>query len=110
MGKRRKINPVIRKPDRYNPTNLERQKALTIVGAFCRYSEQANRQPYVLGLLIAHYCSPLYRMLPVLNGKVKLEILTGTTEKHPSGNPHQISNTEGWYQNIQFTGSVLGRG
>jgi len=48
-------------------------------------------------------------MLHVLSWKVKPEISTGITEKHPSGNPPQISNSDGWYQNVQFTGSVYVR-
>lgn len=27
--------------------------------------------------------------------------------KHPTGIAHQINNTEGWYQNVQFGGSVI---
>jgi hypothetical protein len=38
---------------------------------------------------------------------MKPEISTGLTQKHLSGNPHQISNTEGWGQNAQFGGSGL---
>jgi len=38
---------------------------------------------------------------------MKPEISTGLTQKCPSGNPHQISNTEGRGQNVQFGGSGL---
>jgi hypothetical protein len=38
---------------------------------------------------------------------MKSEISTSLMKKHPSGNTHQISNTEGWYQNAKFGGSGL---
>jgi hypothetical protein len=38
---------------------------------------------------------------------MKPEISTGLMKKHSSGNPYQISYTEGWGQNAQFGGSLL---
>jgi hypothetical protein len=38
---------------------------------------------------------------------MKPEISTGLMKKHSSGNPYQISYTEGWGQNAQFGGSGL---
>lgn len=52
---------------------------------------------------------PLRNILHDIAWKMKLEINTGIEEKHPAGNTHQISNTERWYQNVRFAGSVLVR-
>jgi len=38
---------------------------------------------------------------------MKPEISTGLTKKYHSENPHQISYTQGWGQNVQFGGSGL---
>ena len=51
--------------------------------------------------------SLLQNLLHVLSREMKPEISTGLTKKYPSENPHQINNTEGWYQNAQFGGSGL---
>ena len=110
MEKRRKKSPAKRKLGNYNPTNLSTQKALTIVGAFCAYHEQANSLPNRVILPFTEDISSLRNMLHALSGKMKQEIFTGITKKHPSGIIHQISNTEGWYQNVQFAGIVLIRG
>jgi hypothetical protein len=45
--------------------------------------------------------------LLVFNQNLQLEISIGLMKKHPSGDPHQINNTEGWYQNVQFGGNLL---
>ena len=110
MEKRRKESPKKQKRDKYYPTNLNRQKALTIVGAFYIYRKQINNQPNTLTLQQRQECSCHWNMLQVLSEKVKLVICTGITEKHTSENPLQISNSEGWCQNVQFCGSVLVRG
>jgi hypothetical protein len=97
MEERRKISLVKREQDKYNPTtNLSTQKALTIVGAFCAYHEQANNLPNRVVLPFTEDNSSLRNMLHILSGKVKLEISTGIIEKHTSGDPLQISNSEGW--------------
>ena len=96
MEKRRKKSPAKRNRDKYNPTHLSRQKALTIVGAFCAYHQQANNLPNRVVLPFTENNSSLRNMLQVLNEKVKLEISNGITEKYPSGILHQISNTKGW--------------
>jgi hypothetical protein len=97
MEKRRKKRPGKRDRGKYNPDNLCRQKALAIVGAFCAYWEKTKSQINILGLHRGQVKSPLRNMLHDLSWKVKLEISTGRTKKYPSGNPLQISNTEGWY-------------
>ena len=96
MEKRRKISPAERKQGNYNTTNLSTQKALTIVGAFCAYHEQTNNLPNRDVLPFAEDNSSLRNMLHVLNGKVKLEISTGITEKYHSGILHHISISVGW--------------
>jgi len=96
MEKRRKKSPAKRKQGNYNPTNLSRQKALTIVGAFCVYHEQPNNLPNRVVIPFTEDNSSLRNILQVLNEKVKLEISTGITEKHPSGILHHISNTKDW--------------
>jgi len=87
MEKRRKKSPVKRKRDNYNPTNPNRQKALTIVSAFCAYNEQANNLPNRVVLPFTVDNSSLRNMLHDLSGKVKLVISTGIIEKHTSGDP-----------------------
>ena len=51
--------------------------------------------------------SLLQNLLHVLSWKMKSKIPTSLTKKCHSGNPHQISYTEGWGQNVQFGGSGL---
>ena len=41
-----------------------------------------------------------------LNLKSNIKICTGITKKHPSAIPHQINNSQGWYQNVLFSGKV----
>ena len=109
MEKRRKKSPGKQKRGKDNPININRQKALTIVGAFCAYHEQANNLPNRAVLSFTEDISSLQNMLYGLSGKVKREIYTGITEKYPSGILHQIRNTEGWHHNVQFAGIVLVR-
>jgi len=47
--------------------------------------------------------------IPVLTPDSATMASTDLTKKHPSGNLHQISNTEWWYHNVQFGGNVLFR-
>jgi hypothetical protein len=42
-----------------------------------------------------------------LNLKSNMKIFTGEHLKTHSGIPHQINNSQGWYQNILFGGGVL---
>jgi len=42
-----------------------------------------------------------------LNLKSNMKIFTGEHLKTPSGIPHQIDNSQGWYQNVPFSGGVL---
>ena len=110
MEKTRKKSPGKQKRGKDNPININRQKALTIVGAFCAYHEQANNLPNRVVLPFTEDNSSLRNMLHALSGKMKQEIFTGLTKKHPSGILHQIRNTEGWHHNVQFAGIVLVRG
>ena len=96
MEKRRKKSLINRNRGNYNLTNLSTQKALTIVGAFCAYHEQANNLPNRVGVAFTEDISSLRNILHALSGKMKQEIFTGLTKKYPSGILHQISNTEGW--------------
>ena len=99
-----------RKRDKYNPTNLNRQKALTIVSAFCGYCKRVNDQSNTTMPSLKQDYSCLWDTLHVLRWKMKQGIFAGLTKKHPSGTQLQISNSEGWYQNVQFCGRVLVRG
>lgn len=96
MEKTRKKSPGKQKRGKDNPININRQKALTIVGAFCAYHEQANNLPNRAVLSFTEDISSLQNMLYGLSGKVKREISNGLTVKYPSGNTLQISNSEGW--------------
>lgn len=53
------------------------------------------------------YYSLLQNLLHGLSRKMKSKISTALMKKHHPGNLHQISNTEGWYQNVLFGGNVL---
>ena len=46
-------------------------------------------------------------LLHVLSENLQLKKCKDRTKKHPSGNPCQINNTQGWYQNLQSAGSIL---
>jgi len=41
-----------------------------------------------------------------LNLKSNMKNAIGIHQKITSGIPHQINNSEGWYQNVLFSGSV----
>jgi len=49
------------------------------------------------------------KLLLVLKWKSNIVISTGLTKKHISGNPHQISNSKGWYRNVPFGGNIYNR-
>ncbi len=49
----------------------------------------------------------IQNLLHVLSKNLQLKKCKDITKKHPSGNPCQINNTEGWYQNLQSAGSIL---
>jgi hypothetical protein len=42
-----------------------------------------------------------------LNLNSNMKIFTGKPLKTTSGIPHQINNSQGWYQNVPFGGNVL---
>ncbi len=62
-------------------------------------------------------CNPLESLLYIacrvfiervdLNLKSNMKSFTGKPLKTTSGIPHQINNSQGWYQNVLFGGNVL---
>lgn len=90
MEKIRKLQKTRNKPDKIFTESYE-QKALTKVGAFCFGCITTKNQ----------------NLFNVLNQNLQLKKRKDITIKHPSENMHQINNTEWWYQNDQFGGSIL---
>jgi hypothetical protein len=89
-------------------------KALTQVGAlFVKHKTVRFTEELMSGYLwyrflkvLMHRTCRAYLVRADMDLKSNMKISIGIHQKIASGTPHQINNSEGWYQNVLFGGGV----